>query len=58
MFELSTLLFLAAYLLMFLGIVGALVPVLPGPLLIWLGVFVWAWADGIRFRIGWRSTLS
>ena len=56
MFELSTLLFLAAYLLMFLGIVGALVPVLPGPLLIWLGVFVWAWADNF-LRIGWPTLL-
>ncbi len=56
MFELSTLLFLAAYLLMFLGIVGALVPVLPGPLLIWLGAFVWAWADNF-LRIGWPTLL-
>ena len=56
MFELSNLLFLAAYLLMFLGIVGALVPVLPGPLLIWLGVFVWAWADNF-LRIGWPTLL-
>ena len=56
MFELSTLLFMAAYLLMFLGIVGALVPVLPGPLLIWLGVFVWAWADNF-LRIGWPTLL-
>ena len=56
MIELSTLFFLAAYLLMFLGIVGALVPVLPGPLLIWLGAFVWAWADGF-IRIGWPTLL-
>ncbi len=56
MFELSTLFFLVSYLLIFLGIVGALVPVLPGPLLIWLGAFVWAWADGF-VHIGWPTLL-
>ena len=56
MFELSTLFFLVSYLLIFLGIVGALVPVLPGPLLIWLGAFVWAWADGFA-HIGWPTLL-
>jgi uncharacterized protein YqgC (DUF456 family) len=34
------------------GLVGAVVPVLPGPFLIWLGAFIWAWADGFA-RIGW-----
>ena len=56
MLELSTLFFLVSYLLIFLGIVGALVPVLPGPLLIWLGAFVWAWADGF-VHIGWPTLL-
>ena len=56
MFELSTLFFLVSYLLIFLGIVGALVPVLPGPLLIWLGAFVWAWADEF-VHIGWPTLL-
>lgn len=56
MFDLSTFLFVVSYLLMFLGIVGALVPVLPGPLLIWLGAFVWAWADGF-VHIGWPTLL-
>jgi uncharacterized protein len=32
--------------------VGAVVPILPGPPFIWLGIFIWAWADGFT-RIGW-----
>lgn len=34
------------YALIVLGLIGAVLPVLPGPILIWLGVLVWAWADG------------
>ena len=34
------------YGLVVLGLIGAVLPVLPGPILIWLGVLVWAWADG------------
>ena len=34
------------YALVVLGLIGAVLPVLPGPILIWLGVLVWAWADG------------
>ena len=56
MFDLTPLLFVVGYALIFLGIVGALVPVLPGPLLIWLGAFVWAWADGFD-HIGWPTLL-
>jgi uncharacterized protein YqgC (DUF456 family) len=47
-------LFLLAYLLMFLGVVGAILPVMPGPLLIWLGAFLWGWADGFR-AVGWPT---
>ena len=57
MFELSTILFGVSYLLIILGIVGAMVPVLPGPILIWLGVLVWAWADGF-VHIGWPTLLA
>ena len=56
MFDLTPLVFVVSYALIFLGIVGALVPVLPGPLLIWLGAFVWAWADGF-VHIGWPTLL-
>lgn len=55
-FELSDLLFGFSYLLITLGIVGAMVPVLPGPPFIWIGVLVWAWADGFA-RIGWPTLL-
>ncbi|HRJ41190.1 MAG: DUF456 family protein [Caldilineaceae bacterium] len=44
------------YLLIFLGLVGAVVPLLPGPAFIWLGVFLWAWGDGF-VRIGWPTLL-
>ena len=32
------------------------IPVLPGPVLIWLGAFVWAWADNFT-RIGWGTLI-
>lgn len=44
------------YLLIFLGLVGAVVPLLPGPAFIWLGVFIWAWNDGF-VHIGWPTLL-
>ncbi len=44
------------YILIFLGLVGAVVPLLPGPFFIWLGVFVWAWGDSFA-RIGWPTLL-
>lgn len=47
---------LLAYLLMVLGLIGAVVPVLPGPFLIWLGSLVWAWQDGFQ-RVGWPTLL-
>jgi uncharacterized protein YqgC (DUF456 family) len=37
---------------MLLGLIGAVVPLLPGPLIIWIGAFVWAWGDGFT-RVGW-----
>jgi uncharacterized protein YqgC (DUF456 family) len=44
--SLTTLLQAIGYALVVLGLIGAVLPVLPGPILIWLGVLVWAWADG------------
>jgi hypothetical protein len=44
----------AAYTLLFLGLVGSAVPVVPGPLLIWLGALLWAWQDGFQ-AIGWPT---
>lgn len=43
-----------AYLLMFLGVVGSLLPLIPGALLIWVGALIWAWGDGFR-HFGWAG---
>lgn len=32
----------------FLGLIGAILPALPGAPLIWLGALLWAWADGFH----------
>jgi uncharacterized protein YqgC (DUF456 family) len=40
------------YALVVLGLIGAVLPMLPGPILIWLGVLVWAWADGFA-AVNW-----
>lgn len=48
---------LLAYALMLLGLIGAVLPVLPGSLLIWLGALVWAWADGFT-RVGWPTLVA
>ncbi|HXF62762.1 MAG TPA: DUF456 domain-containing protein [Caldilineaceae bacterium] len=44
----------AALALILIGLAGSVIPVLPGPFLIWLGALVWAWADGFT-RIGWGA---
>jgi uncharacterized protein YqgC (DUF456 family) len=41
---------------MVLGLIGAVVPLLPGPFIIWIGALVWAWGDSFT-RVGW-VTLS
>lgn len=46
--------FLLAYLLMFLGLLGAILPIVPGPLIIWLGALLWAMADGFQ-AVGWPT---
>jgi hypothetical protein len=43
-----------AYALMVLGLIGSLLPVVPGPIFIWLGVLTWAWGDGFQ-AIGWPT---
>lgn len=40
-----------AYILIILGVIGSVVPIMPGPLIIWLGAFVWGWNNGFE-RIG------
>jgi uncharacterized protein YqgC (DUF456 family) len=43
-----------AYILIIVGLAGSVIPVLPGPFLIWIGALVWAYADGFA-RIGWGT---
>lgn len=45
-------LYTAGILLIGLGVVGTVLPFLPGPLLIWCGALVWAWGNGFE-RINW-----
>jgi uncharacterized protein YqgC (DUF456 family) len=52
----ASLLFLLAYLLIILGLIGSILPLLPGPIFIWLGAVLWAWADGFQ-RVGWPTLL-
>ncbi|MEZ4869867.1 MAG: DUF456 domain-containing protein [Caldilineaceae bacterium] len=37
-----------------LGLIGALLPLLPGAPLIWLGALMWAWSDNF-VHIGWPT---
>jgi uncharacterized protein YqgC (DUF456 family) len=48
----TDLLYPAAWLLILIGVLFAVVPILPGSLVVWLGILVWANADGYR-SIGW-----
>jgi len=38
------------------GIIGVVLPVIPGPALIWLSALLWAWADGFQ-AVGWPTLL-
>lgn len=41
-----------AYLLILVGLAGSVIPVIPGPSLIWLGILTWAWNDDFQL-ISW-----
>jgi len=43
-----------AYLGLILGVIGTVAPVLPGPVLIWASMLLWAWTDGFR-AVGWPT---
>jgi len=45
-------LYLVGYALVIIGVIGVILPLVPGPLLIWLGALLWAWGDGFE-RINW-----
>jgi uncharacterized protein len=51
-----SLLYPLSYLLILLGLIGAVVPILPGSVLIWLGAFVYAQASGFK-AFGWPTLI-
>lgn len=44
--------YLAATALVIVGLAGTVLPVIPGPMLVFAGLFLAAWADGYA-RVGW-----
>jgi uncharacterized protein len=51
-FSSATLFQLLGYALVLLGVAGTVLPLLPGPVLIWLGILAWAWGDGF-VQVNW-----
>lgn len=47
---------LLAYVLMFIGLIGSLLPLVPGPVLIWLGALLWAVSNDFD-AVGWPTLL-
>lgn len=47
----SLLVMTIAVVLMVIGLACSVIPSMPGPLLLWFGMLVWAWADGFQ-RVG------
>lgn len=47
---------LLAYGLMFVGLIGSVLPLVPGPIFIWLGALLWAANDGFQ-AVGWPTLL-
>jgi uncharacterized protein YqgC (DUF456 family) len=52
----QNLFYILAYIAIVIGLLGSLLPVLPGPFLIWGGVLLWAWANGFE-EIGWPALI-
>jgi uncharacterized protein YqgC (DUF456 family) len=50
----SILLWIIAVVLVIAGIVGTIVPILPGPMLVFAGLFLAAWIDGFT-KVGWLT---
>ena len=42
--------------LLFLGLAGSILPILPGPFLIWLGALIWAWGNDFQ-KVSWPLLL-
>ncbi len=54
--QLISLLKILAYVGLALGVVGVILPVIPGPILIWFSALLWAWADGFQ-AVGWPTLI-
>ncbi|MCO6449447.1 MAG: DUF456 domain-containing protein [Caldilineales bacterium] len=54
--DLSAALQFIAYIGLGLGLLGTILPLIPGTILIWLSALLWAWADGFE-QIGWPTLL-
>ena len=52
----AELLKIVAYIGLVGGIIGVVLPIIPGPVLIWLSALLWAWADGFE-AVGWPTLL-
>jgi len=50
----TPLIWVLAIVLVLVGIAGTILPALPGPILVFAGLLVAAWADGFN-RVGWPS---
>ena len=37
-------------------VVGTILPLIPGTILIWLSILLWAWADGFQ-QVGWPTLI-
>lgn len=45
------------FILISLGLIGIIVPLLPGLPLLWLGAFVWAWGNDFQ-QVGWPTLIA
>lgn len=52
----SLLLAILGLILMALGLIGTILPILPGLPLIWIGALLWAWGDGFQ-QVGWPTLI-
>ncbi|RIK39943.1 MAG: hypothetical protein DCC55_16585 [Chloroflexi bacterium] len=50
----SLLLYFLGYAAIVVGFMGSILPVLPGPPMIWLGALLWAWGNDFE-KIGWPT---
>lgn len=53
---LSLLLAVLGLILMGLGLIGSVLPLLPGLPLIWVGAFLWAWSNEFQ-QVGWPTLI-